>query len=277
MADPRTNSLIVAVAADGDALSRVQDLVAKLDVPENDPRRTPPETRYFEMNSPIRDSELMMIRQIATSSRVAADGRLLAAQGPKDDLAIIEQLVTKLNAAYAASPGMSEELHPRAIQANFFLIETRLDGSKPENATPLPAALQPVAGTLAQNGFANASLLAPLLVNLVESSGGNEFHLEGSAGAEGGIDVDLSGKVRSVPGSKRVDLSVRAQLTERVRFPAGRSVKGVESFNTVTQKIFTIQTRLEAILGDYVILAATPSSTVDGRAIALVVRVTATE
>lgn len=276
MADERTNSLVVA--ADANGVAQVQELVAVLDVPSKEPRHAPRETRYFDMKSRIGDSGMSLIRQLASSSRVASDGLLLAAQGPKEDLAIIEQIVAKLNAAYAASP-MREDLHPRPIQANFFFIETRMDGGKPANATPLPAALQPISTTLEQNGFHNAALLAPLMVNLVESPGASEFHLEGTGGATGGIDVDLSGTLRSASDAEAVYLSVRAVLTELgmparpVNLPDDQRLAGGLS----RRKIFTIETRLEVKLGDYVILAATPSSTGDGRAIALAVRATAAE
>ncbi len=273
IADERTNSIIVA--GSDETVARVEDLAAKLDVPRPDPL-TELQTRYYELKYPIRDNAMAMIQRLAAASRVAADGRLLAAQGPEGDLTTIAQLVEKLNASYSA-PATADGTPPRAITANFFFIETRMDGGDAQNAVSLPGALQPVAATLEQNGFHNASLLAPLMVNLVESPGGNEFHLEGSAGAEGAIDVDLSGTVRSAPGSQRVDLSVRAQLMERAEVQTGRSIQGQAATATINRKIFTIETRLEVKLGDYVILAATPSSAGDGRAIALAVRATAGE
>ncbi len=272
VADSRTNSLIIAGSAD--TVATVQSLVGQLDVEVRAALKTDRETRYFETTLPIDDSTLELVDSvISEGTSIAADGKLLIVQGSLQDLQEVAALVKKLNETAATRKSPFDSSNPRSIQTNFYFISMSLDkGASAKDAAPLPAALAPVAAALAENGFFNPSLLAPLFVNAKEVSRRDKFEISGQAGD---ISIRVSGSVGQSGSPDSVEMSVTAELTVP-KFVEGISSKGVKyRTRSGVQSLFDIETKLNVTLGDYVVLAAAPSSSGDGRAIALVVRATA--
>ncbi|MCH7872982.1 MAG: hypothetical protein IID33_14905 [Planctomycetes bacterium] len=271
VADSRTNSLIISGTTE--IVARVKTLVAQLDIEVRAAANTDRQTRYFETTLPIDGSTLKLVHSIISKgTRIAADGKMLVVQGSQQDLAEVAALVKKLNETAATRKSPIESASPRSIQTNFYFISMSLvKGASTKGAAPLPAALKPVADALAENGFYSPSLLAPLFVNAKEVSRGDNFQISGQAGD---IKIRVRGSVGQSGSPDSVEMSVTAELTVP-KFVEGISSKGVKfRQRSGSQSLFDIETRLNVKLGDYVVLAAAPSSFGDGRAIALVVRAT---
>ena len=267
VADSRTNSLIIAGSAE--IVAKVKTLVGQLDIAVRAGSKTDRVTRYFETTLPIDDSTLELVDSIISEgTSIAADGKLLIVQGSIQDLEEVEALVNKLNETAATRKSPFESANPRTIQTNFYFISMSLrDDAPAEDAAPLPSALKAVTAALAESGFYNPSLLAPLFVSVKEVTRGDRFQINGQAD---NITIRVHGNVRTTGSPDSVEMGVSAKLTasqyENVSGSPGR---------IVNRTIFDIDTRLNVKLGDYVVLAAAPSSSGDGRAIALVVRATA--
>lgn len=271
VADSRTNSLIIAGSAE--IVAKVKTLVGQLDIAVRAAQKTNRMTQFFETTLPIDNSTLELVDSvISEGTSIAADGKLLIVQGSPQDLKEVEALVNKLNETAATRKSPFESADPRSIQTNFYFISMSFDKSAPaKDAAPLPAALTLVADALAENGFYNPSLLAPLFVNAKEVSRGDNFQISGQAGD---IKIRVSGRVGQSGSPDSVEMSVSAELTAPY-FHVTSSADGETRKLRGYQSMFDIETRLNVTLGDYVVLAAAPSSSGDGRAIALVVRATA--
>lgn len=129
----------------------------------------------------------------------------------------------------------------------------------------VPPALRPVIDALAEQGFHNAMLLAPLRVTVGRSG---RFELEGSAAQfDRMLDVRVEGEARSVDDDS-VELRVKATIGPKVALPG--TLAGPEP-------MFRLVSTMTTALGDYVVLATSPGATEYGQAIALVVRVDAAD
>jgi hypothetical protein len=198
---------------------------------------------------------------------------MLVVQGSELDLKEVAALVEKLNETASTRKSPFESADPRSIETSFFFISLSLDkGRAAGNGAPLPAALKPIVDALSENGFYNPSLLAPLFVNVKEVIRGDEFEISGQAGD---ITIRVNGQVRLSGRPESIDMSVSANLRAPRAIGTSPTAGGAKTEQRVVQTIFDIATTLNVKLDDYVVLAAAPSSTGDGRAIALVVRATA--
>ena len=131
---------------------------------------------------------------------------------------------------------------------------------------PLPPALVPAGAALAENGFYQASLLAPLTVRV---QGEDHFAVTGKTEQMGGaILIQVAGRARRRLPSDVVELEVEAVLSRQLKVPGDAAEAGA---------MFEIDSRVSARLGDFVVLAASPGATDYGQAVALVVQVSAVE
>jgi hypothetical protein len=144
------------------------------------------------------------------------------------------------------------------------LAKLRLARSLPDGIgrTPLPPVLQPVAAALEETGIRNVALLAPLTVRVRHDK---RFEYYGTALGVATTSMKVEGRAERRPGTDIVDLEMAAMLNRSPAWPrAGEGPKTIfELENSVTVK-----------LGDLVVLAASPATTDNAQAVALVVRVT---
>jgi len=152
----------------------------------------------------------------------------------------------------------------RAIAELLDLLRQRHAASRAAvSRVEAPAMLAPVMGALADNGFQQAVLLAPLKVTVGRRG---SFAVEGSAAQfDRMLGVRVEGDARMVDATS-VELKVQAMLGPKVALPG--TLGGPEP-------MFRLTSVVSAPLGDYIVLATSPGATDYGQAIALVVRVDA--
>ncbi len=117
-----------------------------------------------------------------------------------------------------------------------------------------------------ENGFGDLALLATIMITVDES---RQFRQESTLRAVHGDDVDelkfaVRGDVHLDAGGNVAQLDMRADV-----------IGEYSNEEHMGETAFEVNTALAAKLGGYAILAAGPSSTANGNAIALVLRVTA--
>lgn len=151
--------------------------------------------------------------------------------------------------------------HQAIVELLDLLRKRHLATRRAVSRIEVPAALAPVVDALAEQGFGNAALLAPLKVTVGRSG---IFELEGSAAQfDRMLGVRVEGEARSA-GEGAVELRVRATIGPKVALPG--TLGGPEP-------MFRLTSTVTAPLGDYIVLATSPGATDYGQAVALVVRV----
>jgi len=241
-----------------DDLRRVGELVKTLDVPT-----TTAGGKLAPSFIPVGNTStatLMPAVQtlLGERSRVALDSvnGLLVLNAEPDEIAAIKKLLESID-------------RPRVpVALDFFFLRARIGAQDKSSDHQLPSALAPIAKTLSENGFASLSLMAPLHV---VADMDREFKNESTLRIDDEARVDnlhfsVEGLVRGSRGGDGVELAVRAVMSGGYRFAADSSDRGDAGF--------LIDTTIAAKFGQYVILAASPSSTAQGDAVALVARVT---
>jgi hypothetical protein len=153
-------------------------------------------------------------------------------------------------------------------QISVFFLKCQLGtGKAGAPAAALPEGLQKVATALAESGFQRPQMLAPLTVYTAD-----KFDLHGAAPE---IErITLSGTAGASPDGRMAELHITAELTARVLKGETALASGEKVPQYESRQIFGISTGLQAKLGDYLVLAASPTQSSED-AIALVVRVTA--
>lgn len=191
-------------------------------------------------------------------ARVALDevNRMLVVRASEEDIAAVRRLIEEID-------------RPReSLTAHFYFIRATIGGKSATGEVNLPPALQPVAKTLTDNGFGNPSLMAPITV---VAHGSREFdsdstlRLDGDLDAENQLNFSVRGVARLEPDGETVQLTVDAGMYGQY---------GDEDEGGPYDTNFSVDTTIAMKLDSYVILAASPSSTAGGNAVALVVRVT---
>ena len=190
-------------------------------------------------------------------TRIALDelSRMLVVHASEPELDAIRRLVEQIDKP------------TRSMNVQAYFIRAGIEGeAKPEN-DELPRTLAPVAETLAESGFGEVSLMAPVVVMVDE---GRLFRQESVLKTQGndGVGDDLRFLVEGIAHLDSengiVQLEVKAAAQGKYT-NSDLSGGGTE---------FEVSTTVVAKVGAYVILAAAPASTADGDAIAVAVRVT---
>ncbi len=183
----------------------------------------------------------------AKRTRVAADltNQILVLKGLASDIAAARDLVKQLDRP------------ARMFRLSFIFLRADVGGGSAADLPELPKGLRDVADALSANGLSGLRLLAPLTVSVEEkASYSSSGYLQPEDGAS--FDFRVKGDVLRGRATDDVTFTVRAEV-----------VNGRGEF---AREVFSARTTITAPLGDYVVLAAAPSSSGDGDAIVLVVR-----
>jgi hypothetical protein len=261
--DERNNRLILR--GHGQDIAEAARLIAELDRPAESSEQQPSTALMAVHSYPVEELASIVIdtfHRSGSRAAVAADtvsGRLVV-RGSSKDVQEIRDIVAKMD-------------QPRTTYTleMFFLQGTIGGAAAPDGAAPLPESLRPVATTLQQNGFASLSLLAPITVHV---DGGREFQhssrQERSAGtAREELTFRVSGSLRSPGGEGAMSLELATYVVGRV-IPSEPGLSEPASL-----QYFAVETDVSLVPGRYVLLAAAPSTTSQGSAMALVIRATA--
>lgn len=203
-------------------------------------------------------------------SGIALDevSRMLVVRATDAEIRAVEELIEKID-------------RPReSLMVYFFFIGATIGGTSTSDGSQLPPALTPIAKTLSDNGFGSLLLLAPITV---VAHGSQEFDSDSTlrlgdkpsavstdeqtegAAEENYLTFSVEGVARLEPDDETVQLTVEASIYGK--FPD-------EELHGSFDANFNVDTTIALKLDSYVILAASPSSTAHGNAVALVVRVT---
>lgn len=256
--DTTSNSLVVR--GPSAAVTAAAELAASLDRPSEAPSAGDPV--FIQVKHRDVDDVFQLIHQNYDigKTRVGADpvNHLLMVTGNQTDAARIRAFVERIDTPKAP------------LRLTFFFIRGEIvnEGNAADAAgsgAALPPKLAPVAAVLAETGFANMELSAPLTTNTTED---NDFSAGGrlAGGSNGGaLEFLVEGTVRPSPQPGHARIEVRGE----VHFlPTGEAPAST---------LFRVETTLITRLGDYVVVAAAPSSMTSGEALALVVRADSAE
>jgi len=252
-------NMIVLRGAPADVNKAAEMVVTHLDVPE-----TAAESGLETAIIPLVIQPTSELHELVTAvvhnprSRVALDevNRMLVVRATYDEIRTVQELIEKID-------------RPReSLTAHFYFIRATIGGKSAEGEVNLPPALEPVAKTLTDNGFGNPSLMAPITV---VAHGSREFdsdstlRLSDDPENQNQLSFSVQGVARLDPDGETVQLSVDAGMYGQY---------GDEDAGGPFDANFNVDTTIAMKLDSYVILAASPSSTARGNAVALVVRVT---
>lgn len=257
--DDRSNALVVAGSDEEQRL--VEAIITQLDRPA--PAEGPKCVVEYIPLSFAPDTELLRAAQAAGSERmrVAAVGRLLQVVGTERDVVAVNELVARAAQVNRACGGSG-------LRLSFFFLQMSLGGDAGDaKADDLPPGLAGVVKALAENGFRNPQLIAPLMVHA--GTWGEQFDVSGACSPS--REVRVSGRVQPGESAGHIVLQVSAELEDRLPGPMTQS----GSMGERVTNPFKLQTMLTAKLGDYVVLAASPDRSAGGSsAIVLVVHAT---
>jgi len=255
--DQATHSLIVR--SDPDNLDKIERLLEQIDKPK--PVTTPAKPTFIQ----IRHRDIEEIVSLAKENlrtrdvRITADAtnQLMVVYGDPGDVAAVSELVKQFDTPKVA------------VRMSFYFIRGEIgqvdEEDRKESIAALPTSLQRVGATLAENGFANMDLLAPLTATGQE---GSDFSTSGRISVDGRTQqFRIQGNVIRAATGATADIELRAQISSH-----DSQDEELPTAFINPKAIFSMETRLVIGFGDDVILAAAPSVN-QGEAIALVVHV----
>lgn len=247
---------VVLRGSPADVQRVIDTLIAAVDVPGV----TGGSARSAEI-IPVRHYPIELIgglaRNVAPKASLGIDEarRTIVVNGTEDERHAVRDLLKQI------------DWPTRSAKVHFYFLRGMMGGQSPEKETLLPPDLLPIGKSLTQNGFGRLSLIAPIVIGVEE---GQRFESKGQLHV-GDDDTGRDDLVFYVGGSARLASGGDdAWLTLRGRV-GGKFSRKQEGGDT----IFELDTTIATKLGNYVILAAAPSSTAAGDAVALVVRLTA--
>ncbi|MFH1745853.1 MAG: hypothetical protein ABIG44_02300 [Planctomycetota bacterium] len=209
-------------------------------------------------------------------SRVASFGNTLVIQGTDED----HDVARKLIAAISDNEPVEEPPATGDVQLTFYFVSASVDPTSASSTPiggPLPEGLKSVASALAENGFYDTRLLAPLVVQARDNSrplpsrrsgsgsqsrrGTHSFEISGMA--RGVNSISVQGATTRQPGQNSTELTIKTRVSgARAGLP----------LNQINMGIFELETTLTVPFGDYVVLAAAPCNTDNFEALVLVVK-----
>lgn len=259
--DASTNTLVLS--GPSAAVERAIQTVALLDVPNE---KAAPQRRFIAVPQGVSKellSAAMML--LGRGSRVSSVDNTLVVFGPEADQQAVAELVERVTAD--REPRAAEG---RPVQIAFYLLEAALSDAKADR-TPggaaLPGALAPVAQSLAEAGFSNARLIAPLIVHT--STAGQRFRVTGASPEA--TELEIKGLVSGGPTPQTVRLEVDASVRRAV--PLSPDSRG-QGLPQRMLNVFNLDTTITLPWNEYVVLAASPSDPTEPTGYALVVRLT---
>jgi hypothetical protein len=232
----------------------VDQLIAKVDTPASSTGRTTVE--YIPV-SHIPSGSLMPLLEAVEPDpfrrhyALDASNRLLVVNGSAESIAAIRKLIQAVDKPV------------ESLQMHFAFLRAKIGAAAAEPAV-VPGELAPAVKALQQSGFSNVTSIAPLGVHAKDGA-----HFESAATL---YSDDHGGQLQfSVEGTARLygdGSTVNLDLNASVKGPHGEP--GAKQKHTW----FELKSSIAAKLGSYVILAAAPSTTADGDAVILAVRIT---
>ncbi len=258
--DARLNALIVRDASGGLNLASVERLITDLDKPDDAEGLTL--TEIVKLKHRDAEDVVTVLRRshehmpVETGFDSASQSVLLT--GRRDQVKELASLIDEIDKPQ------------EPIRLSFFFLKGQRDGEDPSASeqaiSELPEELRPVGRSLVKSGFARPGLLAPLSANTMEDA---RFQTAGfiSTGEHlEGLDLHINGRVRQGTRSGTTRVEIESEVIRAKRDPREAGV--------IRHAVFRLQTTLVAKLGDYVVLAAAPSSNeAANELLALVVRV----
>ncbi len=260
--DSRSNSLLVSSSEQ--MARQISEMLSMVDVPLD----AGPRVAYFTPEVPIHDDLIAAAKAVCSrDARILPVGNVLVVHGSAKDTDAVGELLERVQL------GASLRRRPaNAVDISFHFISARLQPT--QNAQPgasLPPPLADVADALAANGFHTPRLLAPVVVR---ASATNEpFSVRGTA--SGDLQIEIEGSVSPASDPHAVQLRVDSRLVDRIQRPVGPAgaAGGRPATALVPESVFELETSITARMGEYVVLAASPSRASDVEAVILVVRV----
>lgn len=217
----------------------------------------------------VSDHLLDLLRQVMSSpwSHLAydEDTGVLAMRGTAQEINTARQLLEEAQLAARARLGHGMD-EGGALMMNFYFIKARFQPNPDDPPSPpLPDILKPVAEAMAEHGFRQPGLLASLMVR---TEAGESFDAQGTIPSDESrpIRVEVNGMTLASDGPRPLEVRVSAHVAKPAAAELG------ESQPMIT--VFQLDTQIRVQLGEFVVLAATPSTAGMFDAIALVVRVT---
>lgn len=252
--DRRTNSVVITGPEAN--VARAVKVLGQLDQPIPDDNMQSALIRVGESEG------VMDLLQTRITPRTRAgfneETGMLALRGPADEIRGVHELVEELE---------NQHRHRReneAVRASFFFLRGSLEPEEEDEDTPpMPAILKPALEVLAENGFYNASLVVPLMVR---AQSGEPFEVGGRILLEDHpIRIHVDGRLEVEAEEGMADLHVSSLITREVP-QTGLMIGPAENV-----PLFTIESELNARIGDIIVLAASPVAG-DGDMVALIVR-----
>lgn len=230
-------------------------LITELDVPDG--------------MSDERDTEYMLLPRIPDGDFIdlihaAAPGqrtRIAFDEGTR--LLVVHATTSELKAIRRVVDEVSKP--PASLTVSFYFIRGRI-GAEKGNQTPLPKGLADVGATLLEHGFSELSLMSPVIISVTEGQAFEQQSVLRTMDGNGvpeDLHFHVQGRARLNSDSKIVQMQVEANVHGEYQTP--------DWGQTHTQ--FETNTTIAVRLGRYVVLAAAPSSSASGSAIAVVVTV----
>ncbi len=190
-------------------------------------------------------------------TRIALDktSRLLVVHATEGELKAIRRVVDAVSKP------------PASLTLSFYFIRGRIGADEGKQAA-LPKSLDAVGRTLLANGFSDLSLMSPVIISVEEGRAFEQQSLLRTDDGQGAADelyFHVQGRARLDGDGKIVQMEVEANVQGEYQ----------TDYTDEHDAHFELHTTMVAKLGDYVVLAAAPSSSASGSAIAVVVTVTA--
>lgn len=240
--DDSTQSLLVY--AEPSVQDQIKALVAELDAPAAQRSAT---TSFLSLKHRIAKDVADVMHQVLSSRdmRISVDeaNQLVIVDGRASDVEAARQLAERMDQPQ------------RGMRLTFYFVQGKVGAGSAGLPSQLPEGLREVAPSLARSGLSDLTLLAPMTTNVQESA---RFQTSGRLESAGEpLEFEVKGAVEQGNGGDTTRLTIRAKVTRH----SGADLT-----------LFTVDTTLMAKLGDYVVLAAAPTSNGDRDALAVIVR-----
>ncbi len=254
---PTADNRLLLRGAAPDVKTVMDQVIAKVDTPQLSTARSTVE--YIPVSHISSQSLLPLLEAVVPDPfgrhyALDAANHLLVVNAPPESVAAIRKLVQTVD-----RPAESLHMHFAFLRAKI--------GTPTAEPSGMPKDLVPVARALQQSGFANLTLIAPVGVHAKD---GAHFESQSTLNVQPGeertgeLKFSVEGVSHLAADGATVQLDLHASVSGRYADPP----KEPQS------TWFELKTSIAAMLDSYVILAAAPSSTTDGDAIVLAVRIT---
>lgn len=269
--DLATNSLLIA--APGDEVGKIREIIAKLDVARPDTEVSRPQLRVFQLRHIPADKILQDALKLLLGNRgptFSMDSRQNYVVVHADEQAIknVEALLAKLDQPTATRPSSD------AMVRVLWLVGGLEDAAAP------PDDIKDVLPTLAKLGVDKPRLAAQTVVNVAP---GAEFQANGTAKLDGPCQFSVTGRLDQAGDAPQLQVTIRA--TRAAPAPpagggpggpgGGRFGSGRGGPANSGEEIGHVQTTISAPPGHMVVLGVTPTNTVTSVFVVQVLRVEA--